>query len=287
MPVLDESTHRLAGVFSDYRFKQQVQCGLKGCRQRHNHGYWVVTEDGIETNIGGDCGASFFPEFEAQRDDYTERRARQEAIERFTELRTATHKIEHAVRQIMLHSADGMDWVRKCRAALHDLVGQESFRRLEFLQRRGLIEVVVERERSDAEVDQLWEMNGRRRSKEQYRIEQRVAGSLANAQWTFFDYRQELVKGVLDHLVKLRDKDPQVLSTSSVKRLIRPLSGWEAQVRVAHSMTESCREFFADRNLELLSLWVKDAGSKRRLQEFVQRGSRDRLLKLAETQLAA
>lgn len=260
---------------------------MKGCRKRHNWGYWVVTEDGIETIIGNDCGASFFPEFDAQRDDYAERRARQEAIERFNELRLASNRIEHSIRQIMLRSADGMDWVKKGRAALQDVIGPENFRKLEFLQRRGLIEVRVERERSDTEVDQLWEMNGRRRSKEHYRIEEQTAGSLANAHWTYYDYRQELVKGVLDHLVKLRDKDPQVLSTTTLQRSVRPLSGWEQKMQEAQAMAEQCREFFADRNLEMLSLWVKDAGSKRRLQEFMQRGARDRLLKLAIEPLAA
>jgi hypothetical protein len=260
---------------------------LKGCRQRHNHGYWVVTEDDIETNIGGDCGASFFPDFESQRDDYTDRRAREEAIERFNELRLASHKIENSIRQLMLYAADGMDWVKKGRAALESAIGRESFRRLEFLQRRGLIEVVVERERSDAEVDQIWEMNGRRRSKEQFRIEQRTAGSLANAHWTYYDYRQELVKGVLDHLVKLRDKDPQILATTTLQRAVRPLSGWEKKVQEAQSMAEQCKEFISDRNLEMLSLWAKDAASKRRLQEFRERGARDRLLKLAVEELAA
>lgn len=246
-----------------------------------------MTEDGIETNIGGDCGATFFPEFETQRDDYTERRARQEAIERFNELRIASHSIEKTIRHVMLHAADGMDWVKKARAALQDVIGQESFRKLDFLQRRGLIEVVVERERSDAEVDQLWEMNGRRRSKEQYRIEQRIAGSLANAHWTHYDYRQELVKGVLDHLVKLHDKDPQVLGTTTLQRYVRPLSSWQQKVQEAQGMTEQCKEFFSDRNLEMLSIWIKDFGSKRKLQDFVQRGARDRLLKLALEPLAA
>lgn len=246
-----------------------------------------MTEDGIETNIGGDCGSSFFPEFEAQRDDYSERRARQEAIERFNELRVASHKIENTIRHIMLYAADGMHWVKKGRAALQDGIGQENFRKLEFLQRRGLIEVVVERERSDAEVDQFWEMNGRRRSKEQYRIEQRTAGSLANAHWTYYDYRQELVKGVLDHLIKLRGKDPQVLGTTTLQRHVRPLSGWEQKVQDTQRMTQQCKEFFSDRNLEMLSLWVKDASSKRKLQEFIQRGARDRLLKLAVEPLAA
>lgn len=260
---------------------------MKGCRQRHNHGYWVVTEDGIETNIGGDCGASFFPEFEAQRDDYTDRRAREEAIERFNELCRTGGKIENSIRQIMLHAADGMEWVKKGRAALESAIGQESFRRLQFLQRRGLVEVVVERERSDAEVDQIWELNRRRGPKAQFRIEQRTAGSLANAYWTYYDYRQELVKGVLDHLVKLRDKDPQVLSTATIQRHVRPLSGWEQKVKDAQSMAEQCKEFMSDRNLEMLSLWVKDAGGKRRLQEFRERGARDRLLKLAVEKLAA
>jgi hypothetical protein len=229
----------------------------------------------------------YFPEFEAQRDDYTERRAREEAIERFNELRVAAHKIESSIRQLMLYAADGMDWVKKGRAALEGAIGQESFRKLEFLQRRGLIEVVVERERSDAEVDQVWELNRRRGSKEQFRIEQRTVGSLANAQWTYYDYRQELVKGVLDHLVKLRDKDPLVLSTGALQRHVRPLSGWEKKVQEAQSMADQCKEFMSDRNLEMLSLWVKDSGSKRRLQEFRERGARDRLLRIAIEKLAA
>jgi len=229
----------------------------------------------------------YFPEFEAQRDDYTERRAREEAIERFNELRVGSHKIENSIRQIMLHAADGMDWVRKVRAALEGAIGQESFRRLEFLQRRGLVEVVVERERSDAEVAQAWELNRRRGSKEQFRIEQRMVGSLANAHWTYYNYRQELVKGVLDHLVKLRDKDPHVLSTGALQRHVRPLSGWEKKVHEAQAMAEQCKEFLSDRNLEMLSLWVKDSASKRRLQEFRERGARDRLLKLSIEPLAA
>jgi hypothetical protein len=264
-----------------------VQCGLKGCRKRHNHGYWVATEDGFETNIGGDCGANFFPEFESRRDEYTERRARQEAIERFDELRRTGGQIESSIRRIMLHAADGMDWVKKGRAALQDVIGQESFRKLEFHQRRGLIEVRVERERTDAEVDQVWELNRRRGSKEQFRMEERTVGSLAKAQWTYYDYRHELVKGVLDHLVRLRDKDPQVLSTTTIQRHVRPLSGWEQKVQQAQAMSEECKDFMSNRNLEMLSLWVKDTASKRKLQEFIQRGARDRLLKLANEQLVA
>jgi len=179
----------------------------------------------------------------------------------------------------MLYSPSGMDWVKKGRAQLQDVIGLENFRKLEFLQKRGLIEVVIERERSDAEVDQAWELNGRRRSKEHYRIEERVAGSLANAHWTYYDYRQELVKGVLDHLVKLRDKDPQVLSTSTIQRTVRPISGWQGKVQMAQSMTEQCREFFSDRNLEMLSLWLRDAPSKRKLYEFKERGVREQVAK--------
>lgn len=77
------------------------------------------------------------------------------------------------------------------------------------------------------------------------------------------------------------------MSTTTLQRHVRPLSGWEQKVKEALAVSEQCKEFFADRNLEMLSLWVKDASSKRKLQDFVQRGSRDRLLKLSVEQLAA
>jgi hypothetical protein len=69
-----------------YQFKDEVHCGLP-CNQPHLRGYLVVTETGEETNIGKDCGRSYFSvnfeEMRRQFDRDMARKERQDIIRRF------------------------------------------------------------------------------------------------------------------------------------------------------------------------------------------------------------
>ena len=57
---LNPAEHRLADVIGSYQFKQQIPCGLSNCRQLHAKGYIAVTNQGLETNLGKDCGRKHF-----------------------------------------------------------------------------------------------------------------------------------------------------------------------------------------------------------------------------------
>jgi hypothetical protein len=59
---LDHGQRKLLKIIGDYEFNetQKLKCGLKRCRTTHWHGYVVLTDDGIETNIGRDCGKKYF-----------------------------------------------------------------------------------------------------------------------------------------------------------------------------------------------------------------------------------
>lgn len=59
---LDHTAHKLLRIIGDYSFsaKEQLPCGLKGCRTAHQNGYVVETVNGLETHIGGDCGKRYF-----------------------------------------------------------------------------------------------------------------------------------------------------------------------------------------------------------------------------------
>jgi len=60
---LDHLQHKLHRIIGDYSFPKsaQIRCGLKECRTKHWHGGYVVeTVDGLETNIGADCGKKYF-----------------------------------------------------------------------------------------------------------------------------------------------------------------------------------------------------------------------------------
>lgn len=57
---LDPTKHELKAIIGRYAFKDKFRCGLSNCHTPHNRGYLVVTKDGLETNLGKDCGRNHF-----------------------------------------------------------------------------------------------------------------------------------------------------------------------------------------------------------------------------------
>lgn len=57
---LDPKQHELKSVIGRYIFSDMVKCGLSNCQTPHARGYIVVTKNGLETNIGKDCGKKYF-----------------------------------------------------------------------------------------------------------------------------------------------------------------------------------------------------------------------------------
>lgn len=47
-------------IIGSYKLKDKRTCGITSCHTPHNKGFIVVTDDGIETNIGNDCGFKYF-----------------------------------------------------------------------------------------------------------------------------------------------------------------------------------------------------------------------------------
>jgi hypothetical protein len=84
--ALDPKAHKLASILAEYHLAHDIECALTDCRTPHRHGLLVLTEDNIETNIGCDCGARYFPEqYDALRKSFNVRRARAAHMDVITE----------------------------------------------------------------------------------------------------------------------------------------------------------------------------------------------------------
>jgi hypothetical protein len=59
-PNLDPTKHTLDSIIGRYVEPEKVVCGLSNCHTPHSRGYIVSTKDGQETNIGKDCGKTYF-----------------------------------------------------------------------------------------------------------------------------------------------------------------------------------------------------------------------------------
>jgi hypothetical protein len=269
--------HELDDVFSLYRFEKKIQCGLKGCGKWHNWGYWISTVDGLETAIGNTCGAAAFPEFESKRRAMTVRRTREALIARFRALAAERSVIETEIRSIMTGDSDEA-WVRNARHALEGAIGAKAFRALVFEQQQGSVQVVTERERSDEEVERVWEAAGRRGSRRALKIEQVSLGWLASAEWAYFDFKATLVTGLLENTKQLRDGDPLSMTNAGLRKTLSPFDDWPSIISEAKRIVGGARRFFAADNMALLALWIREPGPNRQFRVWLESGGPQRLV---------
>ncbi len=59
---LHPDEHKPIKIIGDYALppSDELPCGLKTCRTKHQHGYVIATATGLETHIGRDCGRKHF-----------------------------------------------------------------------------------------------------------------------------------------------------------------------------------------------------------------------------------
>ena len=110
---LDPAQHALESIIGRYVFRDKIHCGLSNCHTPHAKGYIVVTKDGQETNIGKDCGKTYFGvDFETLSRrfdrDITEKENREKLWSFSFQLEELKNKISE-----MRSAQNGADWVYK------------------------------------------------------------------------------------------------------------------------------------------------------------------------------
>lgn len=119
MPNLDPAKHELASIIGRYAFATEIHCGLSNCHQGHKKGYLVATKDGRETNIGKDCGKTYFGvefvDLARTFDRDIEERDYRDALWKFR------FKEDQCLARLAELRADGADWVYKGAQALSSI----------------------------------------------------------------------------------------------------------------------------------------------------------------------
>lgn len=159
---IDPKPSKLKAILGSYEFKDEVHCGLP-CNQPHLKGYLVVTEEGAETNIGKDCGASYFSvNFEEMRVKFEKDmklKERQETVRQFK-----ARLPEFAAKVQALKEGGATRCYRLSRPLVepHKGVPSRIVSSLSDMIRTGSSDVVVERTATDAEHEVLESQAGRR-----------------------------------------------------------------------------------------------------------------------------
>ncbi len=155
---LNPADHKLKAIIGRYVFGEKIRCGLSNCHTPHAKGYIVVTEDGHETNIGKDCGKTYFGvDFEILSNQFDRDLAASENREALATF--SFHLDELEARVGTLRTAEhGADWVYKSTRALVSLgrgCPDEVVQRVAAMIKARSSDVSTERRATDQEIEEL------------------------------------------------------------------------------------------------------------------------------------
>lgn len=93
----DHKDRNFGGIITPYHLPNtdgKIKCGISVCGKPHWHGYLITTSDGLETNIGKDCGTKHFSaDFHSEMKRHDALYERQLKVERIIALKSEAKEI--------------------------------------------------------------------------------------------------------------------------------------------------------------------------------------------------
>ncbi|MDI1270881.1 MAG: hypothetical protein PSV40_17500 [Polaromonas sp.] len=242
---IDSSVHQLERILGGYSFGKDnyTQCGLKGCRTLHGKGYVVQTLDGIETNIGKDCGTRHFgqrfEDLEGQFTRLVEESARRDRVQDAIRQKDAT------VQKTVTLLKDCRSWEAEVDRLFKELDRESSLISVLRAAMRTDGALVVDRQLSAAER----ELSG---GSQRY-IRETVGRLYGLSVLGMKKVSIELQAEALVPLHELSDDQLSAMSASAIRTKAQWLSELEATLLRAESYIRSAREFCSQQNWRTFS----------------------------------
>lgn len=278
---LDHSLHVLKQVLVKYRFEKEAPCGLKGCRQGHKVGCLVLTESGLETNLGQDCGRSHFgAEFDTALEDHRRLRDYADLLRKAKDLQAETPAIIERIKDFAITRAFGAKWVLRVKAELIDVIGRPLVESLGHQQDRGDFTVYDYVQRSDKEVDDMVALNPSM-TRAQARDATVPIGSMEPMPWITFDFKRRLMEELIAGLQVFATLDPQQLPPTKLKAKLKPFDDHARVLGEAEDAAAAAMRFLAEGNLRLVAHWIpaNHKSKAEALRNWIGRGRHAALLK--------
>ncbi len=252
---LDPAQHELKVIIGRYAFADYVPCGLSNCHTMHGRGYIVVTKDGHETNIGKDCGKTYFgvdfetlsAAFERDLEEKTNR-------ERIFAFLGRIDAVESRIKDLR-NQEYGADWIYKTSLPLieggKDVPNAVLKRVVQMVKSRNPV-LTVEYEADEEEIKQREAQSGR--SIERPLVLSRPIGRLAGLEALYPEnnLRQLLVIDLSEALKDLEALNIDTLDFKSLRRWSRWIGEVDGKLEQAAAAIGKGRELLTATNLEPL-----------------------------------
>lgn len=275
---LDPNAHTLNAIIGRYAFRDKIRCGLTNCHTPHAKGYIVVTKDGHETNIGKDCGRTYFGvDFEtlsAKFDrDITEKENRDK-------LWSFTFRLEELRKQIgaLRKQANGADWINRNSKSLvgpsNDLP-MEIVRRIASMVKSRQPILFTQREATAKEVESLEVMHGRKVSLPHYVDEPIAEIAGLDALYPENNLRDLLVIELEEQIKTFDEEDIDSMSYERLRKWARWIGTIEGTLERATQVIESGRRLLKSENLQPLETMLRDKVDITLFRQYLKRLERE------------
>lgn len=252
---LDPARHELKAILGRYAFRDMVRCGLSNCHTPHGRGYIVATTDGLETNIGKDCGRKHFGvDFEAMSRkfdrDITEKENREALWSFFYRLPEVTQRIT-SVRK----DGYGADWVYRMSQPLIELnkgCPRSVVRCIGDMIKTGNNTAYLMREATEEEFVLMEARSGRSLERPQYVQDELGYLSGLEALSPENNLRDILALDLTQKLAEFEQLDIDILSYNQLVNWVKYVNEVEPKIDKAIAIVEAGRRLLSAGNLACL-----------------------------------
>lgn len=269
---LNPGSHKLKSIIGRYVFAEKIRCGLSNCHTPHAKGYIVVTEDGHETNIGKDCGKTYFGvDFEILSRKFDRDLTASENRETLASFSFHVEDIEKRIHDLRT-SERGADWVYKNIRPLLTIgrgCPDEVVRKIGAMLRARNALLTVDRVATQTEIESIEAVEGRQLPRPHYIAEPigQISGFEAMHQEN--DLRDLLVLGLEQHIRDFREQAIAELSHDDLRRWVKWVHSIENTMERAEAAVVAGQALLLPNNLELLSRVISGQADQSKFRAFL------------------
>jgi hypothetical protein len=270
---INPDEHELKSILGRYVFGAKVQCGLSNCRTPHTKGYLVATKNGVETNIGKDCGSKYFGvDFDHQAKQFEIDLAAKENREMLWSFYFRTEELEEKISTLR-ESKKGAVWVsRNCDALQNpSKVPLVVVRKLGEMVRQGTSLLTKPRKATSEEFKNMLAVSGQNLQRPQY-IDETIAEIRGiEALYKENNLRELLVNEIEEKLKSFKDQNIDSLSFEKLKQWKKWMLSVDLNLEKAELSIDKGRRLLTETNLKpfFSILSMEDPSEKSLFETFI------------------
>lgn len=270
---LDPTKHELKAIIGRYVFKDKLLCGLSSCHTPHNRGYLVVTKDGLETNLGKDCGRTHFGvDFNDMSRQFERDMTEKENRETLWSFHFKLDEFFQAIEELR-RGDRGADWVHKKSRPLLELnkgCPQEVVRRIADLLKTGGSTVFTQRVATAKETELEEGRTGRSRPRPHYVDEPVGQVNHLDALRPENDLREILVLDLEAKGKELAELDIDAMTHEQLARWVKWVGTVEGKLDRAREAIDTGRRLLVEANLSCLAAIIPNLADKESFREYLR-----------------